>query len=382
MRAFSPGQRYRECSLQFICKYSEAIPMNPAINDQTLLLQQAVQHAITTKTPLKIAGGNSKAFFGRESAGQLLNVSTHQGIVNYHPSELVLTARAGTPLSTLEQTLAEQGQMLAFEPPHFAESATLGGAIACGLSGSRRPFTGSARDFVLGCKIINGKGEVLSFGGEVMKNVAGYDVSRLMAGAMGTLGILLEVSLKVLPLPAVELTTCFELTPADAINKMTALASQSLPVSGLSYDGRMVYARLSGAEKAVTASVKKIGGEAAKIDSLFWRNLNEQQHEFFQTPMNVWRLCVPPATAELALAGDWFYDWGGGLRWLKSEEPAQRIFAAAEQAQGHALLFKGKDRTGDVFQPLSGKLQQLNKNVKLAFDPDGLFNPYRMYKDW
>lgn len=356
--------------------------MNPAINDQTLLLQQAVQKALAAKTPLKIIGGNSKAFFGRESAGQLLNLNKHQGIVNYHPSELVITARAGTALSTLEQMLAGQGQMLAFEPPHFADSATLGGTVACGLSGSRRPFTGSVRDFVLGCKMINGKGEILSFGGEVMKNVAGYDVSRLMAGAMGTLGILLEVSLKVLPLPAVELTTCFELNPADAIGKMTELASQSLPVSGLSYQGQILYVRLSGAEKAVTASVNKIGGEVAKVDNLFWRNLNEQRHEFFQNTMNLWRLCLPPATAELKLTGDWFYDWSGGLRWLKSEESAQRIFAVAEQAQGHALLFKGKDRSGDVFQPLSGKLQQLNRNIKQAFDPDGLFNPHRMYKDW
>jgi glycolate oxidase FAD binding subunit len=356
--------------------------MNPAIHDQTLILQQAVQEAIAAGTPLKIVGGNSKAFFGRESGGQLLNVNQHRGIVNYHPSELVVTARAGTPLSTLEQMLAEQGQMLAFEPPHFADSATLGGAIACGLSGSRRPFTGSARDFVLGCKMINGKAEILSFGGEVMKNVAGYDVSRLMAGAMGTLGILLEVSLKVLPLPLVERTTCFELNPADAISKMTALTSKSLPVSGLSYDDRIVYVRVSGAEKVVTASLNKIGGDFAKVDSLLCQDLNEQRHEFFQNPMNLWRICVPPATPELDLTGDWIYDWGGGLRWLKSEESAERIFAAAGQAQGHALLFKGEGRSGDVFQPLSGKLQELNSNIKKAFDPDGLFNPNRMYQDW
>ncbi len=356
--------------------------MNYPAHDQTLFLQQTVRDAIAAKTPLKISGGNSKTFFGRESTGQLLRVNGHQGIVNYHPSELVITARAGTLLSTIQKTLAGQGQMLAFEPPHFADSATLGGTIACGLSGSRRPFTGSVRDFVLGCKIINGKGEVLSFGGEVMKNVAGYDVSRLMAGAMGTLGILLEVSLKVLPLPAIEQTVCLELNPDAAINKMTALASQSLPVSGLSYDSQILYVRLSGSEKAVTASVNKIGGEADKVDSLFWENLNEQRHEFFQNTMNLWRLCVPSATAQLKLAGDWFYDWGGGLRWLKSEESAQRIFAVAEQAQGHALLFQGEDRSGDVFQPLSGKLQQLNRNIKQAFDPDGLFNPNRMYKDW
>ena len=356
--------------------------MNYPAHDQTFFLQQTVRDAVAARIPLKITGGNSKAFFGRESTGQLLRINGHHGIVNYHPSELVITARAGTLLSTIQNTLAGQGQMLAFEPPYFADSATLGGTVACGLSGSRRPFTGSVRDFVLGCKIINGKGEVLSFGGEVMKNVAGYDVSRLMAGAMGTLGVLLEVSLKVLPLPAVELTVYLELNPDDAISKMTALASQSLPVSGLSYDGQILYVRLSGSEKAVKVSVNKIGGEAEKVDSLFWQNLNEQRHEFFQNTMNLWRLCVPSATAELKLAGDWFYDWGGGLRWLKSEESAQRIFAVAEQAQGHALLFKGKDHSGDVFQPLSGKLQQLNRNIKQAFDPDGLFNHNRMYKDW
>ncbi len=215
--------------------------MNYPAHDQTLFLQQAVRDAVAAKTPLKITGGDSKAFYGRESTGQLLNVNGHRGIVNYHHSELVITARAGTLLSTIQKTLAEQRQMLAFEPPHFADSATLGGTVACGLSGSRRPFTGSVRDFVLGCKIINGKGEILSFGGEVMKNIAGYDVSRLMAGAMGTLGVLLEVSLKVLPLPAVEQTVCLELNPDDAVKKMTSLASQSLPVSGLSYDSQIQY---------------------------------------------------------------------------------------------------------------------------------------------
>ncbi|MGZ8225476.1 MAG: glycolate oxidase subunit GlcE [Methylococcaceae bacterium] len=351
--------------------------------DQTPILQQTVQKALANKTPLTIVGGNSKAFLGRATTiGQALNTAEHSGVVNYQPSELVITARAGTPLSIIQQTLAEQGQMMAFEPPHFGDSATLGGTVACALSGSRRLFTGSARDFVLGCKMINGKAEVLSFGGEVMKNVAGYDISRLMVGAMGTLGVLLEASLKVLPLPVVEQTACLPLNPPDALRKMLALARQSLPVSGLSYDGQLLYVRLSGPEKAVTAAFNKLGGDALSTGDLFWRQLNEHQHEFFQGPMNLWRLSVPPATAELELSGDWFYDWGGGLRWLKSTEPAQRIFAIAEQAQGHAMLFKGQDRTGDVFQPLTGKLQQLNYNLKQAFDPFGLFNPYRLYPDW
>ena len=328
-------------------------------HNSEVFLQQAVQDAIKAKTPLNITGGNSKDFYGREAKGQPLSMHAHRGVIHYQPTELVITARSGTLLSEIEQILAEQGQMLAFEPPHFADTATLGGAVACGLSGARRPFTGSVRDFVLGCKIINGKAEVLSFGGEVMKNVAGYDVSRLMVGAMGTLGVLLEISLKVLPLPAFERTTCFELCTADAIKQMTLLSSQSLPVSGLSYDGHRLFVRLSGAETAVKASAKKIGGEVLS-EADFWQNLNEQRLDFFNSGMNLWRIAVPPATVQLALNGEWFYDWGGGLRWLKSEETAARIFAVAEETQGHALLFKGKDRAGDVFQPLSGKLQQLN----------------------
>jgi len=351
-------------------------------NDHTERLQQAVARALTAKTPLKITGGGSKAFYGREASGEPLCIDGHRGIVNYHPSELVVTARAGMLLTELEQMLAEQGQMLAFEPPHFGETATLGGAIACGFSGPRRPFAGSARDFVLGCKIINGKAEVLSFGGEVFKNVAGFDVSRLMVGALGTLGVLLEISLKVLPRPDAEWTCCFELPIADALAKMTRLASGPLPVSGLSYDGRELHVRLSGAEKAVKTAATRIGGDAGTADSAYWQELNEHQLDFFQAEMNVWRLSLPPAAKPLALAGDWVYDWGGGLRWLKTAEPAEAVFAAAEQAGGHALLFKRQNRNGEVFHPLSGRLKQLNQHIKQAFDPYGLFNPQRMYQDW
>lgn len=351
-------------------------------NDHTYTLQQAVESALAAKTPLAIAGGGSKAFYGREADGKTLSVNEHRGIINYHPSELIITARAGTLLSELQSVLAEQGQMLAFEPPSFKDTATLGGTVACGFSGPRRPFSGSVRDFVLGCKIINGKAEVLSFGGEVIKNVAGFDVSRLMAGALGTLGILLEISLKVLPLPAAELTSCFELDAADVIARMTALAVRPLPISGLSYDGHILFVRLSGGEKAVKAAADKMGGDMAVADSEHWQQLNEQRHEFFQTDQNLWRLCLPPGAPPLALDGSWHYDWGGGLRWLKSEEPAERIFSLAAQAQGHAVLFKGKDRTGEVFQPLTGKLQQLNANIKKVFDPDGLFNLQKMYREW
>ena len=349
--------------------------------DRVRELQQSVNEAIESRTPLKITGGDSKSFYGREPQGLPLSLKEHQGVVNYQPSELVLTARAGTPLSEIERVLAVQRQMLAFEPPHFNDSATLGGAIACGLSGPRRPFTGSVRDFVLGCKIINGKGEILSFGGEVMKNVAGFDVSRLMAGAMGTLGVLLEISLKVLPLPAQETTLCFELDLDQALNKMIGLARRSLPVSGLSYDGALLTVRLSGAERAVQAARTKLGGGlTAPVD--FWRSLNEQNLPFFQGSQPLWRISVPPAADPLALSGAWFYDWGGGLRWLRSDEPAEKIFAAAEKAEGYALLFKGGDSSGDIFQPEHEALLQINRNLKQAFDPYGILNPGRKYKEW
>ncbi len=355
---------------------------NPIANDRTDRLRQAVADALAEKTPLTITGGGSKVFYGRETTGKVLSVEQHRGIVNYYPSELVVTARAGTLLSDLQSELTQAGQMLAFEPPSFNAGATLGGTVACGFSGPRRPFTGSVRDFVLGCRIINGKAEVLSFGGEVIKNVAGYDVSRLMAGALGTLGVLLEISLKVLPLPEAELTCCFELDAEKAFDRMTKLANKALSISGLSYDGYRLYVRFSGAEKAVRAAAAQTGGDAVTAEPDYWRQLNEQRHEFFQTGQNLWRLCLPSATPPLALEGHWYYDWGGGLRWLKSEEPAARIFALAAQAQGHAVLFKGQDRTGDVFQPLTGKLQEINAHLKKAFDPAGLFNPGRMYREW
>lgn len=356
--------------------------MTTAPHDHSQRLQQAVAEALADKTPLNIRGGGSKAFYGRTDCGAPLALSEHRGIVNYHPSEWVVTARAGTLLSDLEQTLAEHGQMLAFEPPHFGAAATLGGTIACGFSGPRRPFSGSARDAVLGCKIINGKAEILNFGGEVIKNVAGFDVSRLMVGALGTLGVLLEVSLKVLPRPETERSCRLELPLRAALDKMSALASGPLPISGLSYDGQTLQVRLSGAESAVNAAAARIGGKADAGDNTYWRALNEQRLDFFQTETDLWRISLAPASEPLALSGAWLYDWGGALRWLQTDEPAEAAFAAAAQAGGHALLFRGQNRDGEVFQPLTGALRQLNQNVKQAFDPEGLLNPQRMYRDW
>lgn len=352
-------------------------------NDLTSVLQQAVIDAGHSRSALLIVGGGSKKFYGRSIAGGIaLDVSDHKGIINYQASELVITARAGTRLEDITRTLAEQRQMLAFEPPSFAATATLGGTIACGISGPRRPYTGSARDFVLGCKIINGKGEVLSFGGEVMKNVAGYDVSRLMTGALGTLGVLLEVSLKVLPVPTYESTRFFELSPREAVKAMSDWGVKALPLSGLCYDGKRLYARLCGLEKAVLSSQQVMGGEALADHVGFWRRLREQQLDFFQGPGNLWRLSVPYAAATLNLDGAWFYDWGGALRWLKSEVSADVVFSTAQKAGGHACLFNGTTHGDCVFQPLSENLRQLNLNLKQAFDPWGILNPQRMYVEW
>ena len=345
-------------------------------------IRDLVKEAYEDKTALQIIGGNSKSFYGRHIQHQPLDISGHDGIVSYHPSELVVTARSGTFLIDLQIILGEQGQMLAFEPPHFSETATLGGTIACGFSGPRRPFSGSARDSVLGCKILNGRGEILSFGGEVMKNVAGYDVSRLMVGALGTLGILLEISLKVLPLPEAETTLTFELNEDQAIDRMTEIQRQGRLVSGLSFDGQYLFVRLSGTEKAVLTEAKNLGGEPLPAGNDYWRKLREQHLEFFQSRQNLWRLSVPPATPVMEPEGDWFYDWGGALRWLKTASDAARIFKMAEQANGHAVLFRSHGFAGDIFQPLSAANKQIHQNLKRTFDPGSILNLNKMYSDW
>ncbi len=351
-------------------------------SNQEPTIQASVKEAYEEKSALRIIAGNSKSFYGRQIQQQPLDVSIHHGIVNYHPSELVVTARSGTSLTELQTLLAEQGQMLAFEPPHFSETATLGGTIACGFSGPRRPFTGSARDFMLGCKILTGRGEILSFGGEVMKNVAGYDVSRLMVGALGTLGILLEISLKVLPLPECETTIFFQLEEQQAIETMADLQLQGRLISGLCFDEGILYVRLSGSEKAVISEINNLGGEKLKNSKAFWQNLREQQLEFFQTQKKLWRISVPPAAPIVNVDGEWFYDWGGALRWLKTNCDDAEVFDMAQQTNGHAVLFRNSGIAEDIFQPLSAGVRLIHQNLKRAFDPANILNPNKMYSDW
>ncbi len=345
------------------------------------LLMDAVNKANTDRAPLAITGGNTKFFYGRETIGQPLGLSAYRGIVAYEPTELVITARAGTPLIEIEKALQQQGQMLGFEPPKFGPQATLGGAIACGLSGPRRPYAGAARDFVLGVKCLNGRGEILKFGGQVMKNVAGFDISRLMVGALGTLGVILEVSLKVLPKPEVELTLQQQTTPKQAITTMNAWAGRPLPVSAACFDGGSLYVRLSGNGSAVRAGQALVGGDEVAQGEQFWRELREHESSFFtQAPsLPLWRLSVPQATPPLVAPGTWLIDWGGGQRWLRTDLPAERVRATAKGCGGHATLFRGGDRRGEVFSPLPPPLEQLHRRLKKAFDPNGIFNPGRMY---
>ena len=350
------------------------------MNDLTEQLRERVLAAAVDKTPLRIRGGGTKDFYGNAPAGELLDTTGHAGLVAYEPTELVVTVRAGTRLAELETVLAEQGQMLAFEPPHFGE-ATVGGCVAAGLSGPRRATAGAVRDFVLGVKLLDGKGEVLNFGGQVMKNVAGYDVSRLMAGAMGTLGLLLEVSLKVLPKPPAEATLRLALPQDRAIEALNRWGGQPLPLSATCWSGGALTVRLSGARAAVAAARGKIGGEGVNDAEAFWRGVREQQMDFFSGASALWRISLPSTTAPLALPGGQLVEWGGALRWLKSDMPAAQVLEAAVQAGGHATLFRGGDRTGGVFQPLPAPLMAIHKNLKRSFDPQGLFNPGRLYPE-
>lgn len=347
--------------------------------DISAALQQQVQDALKDATPLTIAGGGSKSFLGRASHALQIDVSSHRGIVEYDPRELVLTARGGTTLQEIEAALAEANQMLAFEPPHFGHTATLGGTIACGLSGPRRPYSGSARDFVLGCRLLNGRGEILRFGGQVMKNVAGYDLSRLMAGAYGTLGILLEISLKVLPRPAASITVAHECSAAEAISSMSALLSKPYPVDAACYHGGLSYVRISGSAQAVREARNKIPGEVVQDADAFWHGLREHELPFFRRRSTLYRIVLKPATPPLNIEGTWLLDWGGAQRWLYSDESITSIRHRVELAGGHVAVFRSSNHAEEIFQPLPGPLLTIHQRLKASFDPKNIFNRGRMY---
>lgn len=348
-----------------------------------------LQAASADRTHLRLRGSGSKDFYGQSLTGEVFDTREYSGIVAYEPTELVVTARCGTPLAELEEALAEKGQSLAFEPPHFGTGATVGGCVASGLSGPRRAQAGALRDFVLGVKILNGQGELLNFGGQVMKNVAGYDVSRLMAGSLGTLGLIVEVSLKVLPVAVAEQTLRFELAQDKALGLLNRWGGQPLPISASAWGGNVLHVRLSGATAAVSSASRTLGGQMLAPDEAkaFWLGLREQRHDFFDGDAPLWRISVPSTSPALNLPGARLVEWGGALRWLRGEASVtdREIRQAAERAGGHAALFRAdaaqKAEIG-VFQPLSMPLARIQKNLKHAFDPQGIFNRGRMYSEF
>lgn len=352
--------------------------------DFSINLQEQINHALAEDISLNIQGNNTKAFIGRrsaiEAAQQVLSTNKHRGIINYEPSELVLTARSGTPLKEIEKILADNGQMLGFEPPYYGDQATLGGTVACNLSGPRRAYSGAVRDFVLGIRLINGKGEHLRFGGEVMKNVAGYDVSRLQCGAMGTLGVLTEISLKVLPLPEYETTLSLSCPALEGLNKLHAYARQPLPISASCHDGEQLYIRLSGTKKSVITAFNKIGGERLENASYFWHQLKEQRLAFFAAEHPLWRLSLASTAPPLHLPGKCLYEWGGALRWIISPHDSDDLRDIVASHNGHATLLRNKgDQYDNVFHPLSSGMRNLHFRIKDAMDPQGIFNSGRMY---
>ena len=345
---------------------------------------------------INIQGGQSKSWYGDRPVGNILSTLNYQGIIEYQPEELVITVRAGTPLSEVLGTLDEKNQMFAFEPPHFGSHTTIGGMVAAGLAGPGRAQAGNLRDFVLGADMMDGTGQVLSFGGKVMKNVAGYDVSRLIPGSMGTLALLLDVSIKVLPKPVASQTLMFELSQTSAITQMNTWASQPLPISASAWIGEVgngqMFIRLSGAQAAVDAAVIKMNHEISahrlsdEDAQIFWQGLREQTHNFFhlKEQESLWRFCVNPVSGPINLPGQTCLEWLGGQRWYKGNISKDEAKSIAMKHQGHATLFKGEKVPGQsVFtsledNPLTAPLAIVQQRLRHAFDPDGVFQTSRM----
>lgn len=351
------------------------------------IFKERIAAATASKSPLRIKGNGTKDWYGQSLQGEVLDTTAYSGIIAYDPTELVVTARAGTSLREIGKALSEKNQMLAFEPPRFDGLATIGGIVASGLSGPRRQAVGSVRDFVLGAVLMDGKADVLHFGGQVMKNVAGYDVSRLLTGSMGTLGLILEVSIKVLPRPVAQHSLQFAMTQEQALHQLNVWGGQPLPLSASCWHNGLLAIRLSGAQAAVDAAIKKMGGDALPEPEKFWDRLREQEHAFFDGVMQdkeqgLWRLSVPSVAPVLNLQGEQCIEWGGAQRWLKTTASAAEIRAVAEQVGGHATLFKGGDKSVGVFHPLQPAVERIHRNLKNEFDPAGIFNPGRMFTNF
>jgi glycolate oxidase FAD binding subunit len=350
------------------------------MTDYTVFFDR-IRAASAASTPLRLRGGGTKDWYGQALDGEVLDTRANSGVISYEPTELVITARCGTPLAEIETLLAQHHQMLAFEPPRFGPESTIGGVVASALSGPRRASAGAVRDFVLGAVLMDGRGEVLRFGGQVMKNVAGYDVSRMLAGSLGTLGLILEVSLKVLPVPLREASLRFEMAEIDALARLNEWAGQPLPISASCWHQGVLTLRLSGADAAVEAAQRRLGGQPiADADAPnFWASLRDQTHAYFNGG-SLWRMSVPSHASAIILRGEQLIEWGGSQRWLKVDEAdADSIRRTVAASGGHATLFRGGDKGVGVFHPLAPAIAKIHERLKQSFDPAGIFNPGRMY---
>ncbi len=353
-------------------------------------LREQVLAAASARAPLILRGAGTKDFLGeycvtdREATANatLLDTRVLNGVVAYEPTELVITAGAGTRLSGIEALLATQGQSLAFEPPRFGGDPTLGGIVAAGLSGPRRASVGATRDFVLGATLLDGRGEVLRFGGQVMKNVAGFDVSRLLCGSFGLLGLITQVSLKVLPLPPAETTLRFALTSAAALQAFQRWAGQSWPVSATAYAAGSATVRLSGATAAVSTAARALGGEPLpKLEAdHFWAGLRDQTDPWFTHAEHLWRLSVPTSAPLPAELGEPLIEWGGALRWHRTTLPPRAVRAWAEAQGGTAWHWRG-GVAGQRLHPLTPAVLAIHRRLQQSFDPAGVFNPGRLLAD-
>jgi glycolate oxidase FAD binding subunit len=356
----------------------------------TALIDQ-VRAAHDAREPLEIRGGGTKAFYGEAPVGRVLDTRGHAGIVSYQPTELVVTVLSGTPLAELEAALAEKNQCLAFEPPHFARGGTVGGMVAAGLSGPSRASVGSVRDHLLGATLLDGRGELMQFGGEVMKNVAGYDVSRVLAGSLGTLGVLVDVSLKVLPLAPATATVRFGFDEASALAHLNEWGGRPLPLNASAWWDGTLLVRLRGALAAVQAAIatfRDAGGDVVEpaLASPFWQGLRHQTDEFFEKAMvavsrgvPLWRLSVPQTAPALGLPGEQLIEWHGAQRWWCTPAPAVQVRRAAALVGGHATLFRANDKSAGVFTPLAPPVAAIHRSLKQSFDPAGIFCPGRLY---
>jgi len=373
--------------------------MSSSNPDSPQHLIDQVRSAAAARTPLRISGGNTKAFYGEPVAGQALCTADWRGIVSHEPSELVVTARAGTPLLELEAALAEQGQCLPFEPPRFGAASTIGGVVAAGLSGPARATAGAVRDHVLGMQFIDGRGHWLTFGGQVIKNVAGYDLSRAMVGSMGTLGVISHISIKVLPLAPAEATLVFVLSQHDALEQLHRWGGQPLPINASCWvkdhttpdAPELLFVRLRGAVAAVESACERLGREAGgeRMDNAQagpdWAACRHQTLPFFTAPapdLCLWRLSVPQTAPVLPLPYAQLIEWQGAQRWLwASASAAGDIRSATAAVNGHATLFRaGADGAPGVprFDRQSAVIQTITQRLRAEFDPAGIFNPGRM----